>query len=68
MKTGPALTFSSPVQIADLIALRVNLQYWDVGPDGKVVASQRSEAEDTFASINIVVNWREEMRRRIGGK
>jgi hypothetical protein len=59
----PALSASTPVVGLDLKKLRLN--GWDILPDGRLFAIQRSEAEDDTTTFNVVFNWFDELRARM---
>jgi hypothetical protein len=65
IETKPTLSASTPVLAYDLTKLRVNLNSWDILPDGRLLAIQRGEGEDDVSQYNIVLNWLEELRRRV---
>jgi hypothetical protein len=63
--TAPALTGSAPKALHDFEKLRLQRNGWDVLPDGRLVAIQRSPTEDALPSIRIVLNWLSEIRARL---
>ena len=65
LTTTPALSSSAPQAVLDLETHRVLTLGWDVLADGRVVGIQRSDREDALPSINIVLNWEDEVRRRL---
>jgi serine/threonine-protein kinase len=62
----PKLTASAPVVAYDLKKLRVNPTEWDVMPDGRLLAIQKGEGEGDITDFNVVVNWFDELRARMG--
>ena len=43
IERAPALRVSAPpVQVQDLVALRLNNSAWDILPDGRLIGSRRS--------------------------
>ena len=66
--TGAALSASSPVLLHDLRKLRISNSAWTLHADGRVFGLQRSESEDSLESINVVLNWGEDVKRRLAGK
>ena len=65
--TGPALSSSTPVMLHDLRKLRISNSAWTLRADGRVFGLQRSEAEDSLESINVVLGWAEDVKRRLAG-
>ena len=61
----PALTVSKPVLAYDMKKLRVVATGWNVLPDGRLFAIQRSEAEEDTSTFSVVFNWFDELRRRM---
>ena len=60
------LSPSAPQPAHDLEKLRVLTGSWDVTADGRIIGIRRSEREDALPSINVVLNWTNEVRRRLG--
>ena len=63
-----SLAASPPQQIHDLEKLRLIRTSWDVAPGGRIVGIQRAEKEDALPSVNLVLNWGQEIRRRLSGQ
>jgi serine/threonine-protein kinase len=61
---GPELSISTPIQIHDLDKLRV--QMWSVLPDGRLFVGMRNENEDEVTRYSLVLNWTEELKRKMG--
>jgi hypothetical protein len=59
---SPSLSASMPATVLDLTAHRIGRGGWDVTSDGRVVAIQRAETEGALPSLNIVINWLQEIR------
>jgi Tol biopolymer transport system component len=60
------LTASAPAEAYDLKKLRVNPNEWDVMPDGRLFAIQKGEGEGDLTDFNVVLNWTDELRARMG--
>jgi dipeptidyl aminopeptidase/acylaminoacyl peptidase len=65
---SPVLSASPPVMLNDLRRLRISNTAWTLRSDGRVLGLQRSESEDTLESINVVLGWGEDVKRRLTGK
>jgi serine/threonine-protein kinase len=65
IETKPALSASTPVLVHDLNKLHVNLNSWDILPDGRLLAIQKGEGEDELKELNIVLNWFSDLRARM---
>jgi len=66
IETKPTISASSPAVIHDLKKLRVNSFEWDALPDGRILAIQKGEEEDDITQFNVVLNWADELRTRMG--
>jgi serine/threonine-protein kinase len=66
--TGSALSASAPVVAFDLKKLRLGEREWDIMPDGKLLAIQKGEGEDDITAFNVVLNWFDELRAKMGAK
>jgi serine/threonine-protein kinase len=66
IQTKPALSASTPVLLHDLNRLRVAEAEWDVLADGRVVVIQKGEGEDDVTRVNVVLNWFDDLRARMG--
>ena len=60
------LSAAPPVLAYDLKKLRINPGEWDVLPDGRLVAIQKGEGEDDITQFNVLLNWFDELRVRMG--
>ena len=60
---GPELSVGTPTQVHDLDKLRV--QMWSVLPDGRLFVGLRNENEDEITRYNLVLNWTEELKRKM---
>jgi hypothetical protein len=56
-----------PVAAFDLRKLRLGQREWDIMPDGRLLAVQNGEGEDDIA-FNVVLNWFDEVRTKMGAK
>jgi hypothetical protein len=63
----PALAASKPVVLHDLLKLRINLNGWRMRSDGRLIGFERTESEDALPSLNVVLNWEADVRRRLAG-
>ena len=55
-----------PVLVYDLKKLRVNTRQWDLRPDGSLVGVQRGAGEDDVTDFDVVLNWFDELRAKMG--
>jgi len=62
----PSLSASPPVVIADLHALRIEPLRIAGLPDGRIMAIQNGEDEDDVSSYNVITNWSEILRAKMG--
>ena len=61
--TGPDLSVSAPTQVHDFEKLRVEM--WTVLPDGRFFVGLRNENEDEITRYDLVLNWTEELKRKM---
>jgi hypothetical protein len=61
--TEPTLIISEPRQVLDLFKLKI--RWITETPDGRFLVIQRDEREDAATQINVVLNWFEELKRRV---
>jgi hypothetical protein len=61
--TVPELTLSTPEDVLDLQALGVSLL--TVLPDGRFFVGLRNEDEGDITKLNLVLNWTDELKRRL---
>ena len=59
VEAKPLLTASKPAFVLDLKKHRVAT--WNIFPDGRLFAIQRSEAEDDITAFTVVFNWFDEL-------
>ena len=65
--TGDSVLSASPPRpVQDLAKFRIPTTTWDVFADGRIIGIQRSDTEDALPSINLVFNWTDEVKRRLG--
>jgi serine/threonine-protein kinase len=60
------LAVAAPVVLYDLRKLRI--VNWDVLPDGSLLAIQKGDGEDDITTFNLVLNWFDELRARMGAR
>jgi serine/threonine-protein kinase len=65
VSTSPMLTVGAPVQALDLEKIRVDDRDFDLLPDGRLLVIQKGEEEDDITRDNIVLNWTEELARKV---
>jgi hypothetical protein len=65
---GPPLTVGAPKFAFDLERLRVDDQDFDSLPDGRLLVIQKGEEEDDITRFNVVLNWTDELARRVGAR
>jgi Tol biopolymer transport system component len=65
---GPALSASRPVMLHDLQKFRIHPTGWSIRPDGRVLAIQRSEGEFSVDSMNMILHWGQDVRKRLTKK
>jgi hypothetical protein len=66
--TTPMLRSDQPEVVYDLRQLRVASDVesqWDILPDGRLIAIQKGMGEQDVSSFSIVLNWIDEVRRRL---
>jgi Tol biopolymer transport system component len=63
--TKPALTASKPQQLFEADGISQGRFGYDVDPDGKHFLTIKSEQDLYATQINVVVNWFEELKRRV---
>jgi serine/threonine-protein kinase len=60
------LSVSAPAVVHDMRKLR--LVNWDLLPDGSVLGLQKGDGEDDITTVNVVLNWFDELRARMGSR
>ena len=60
---GSGFSVSAPTEVCDLDKLRVAM--WSVLPDGRFFVGLRSENEDEITSYDLVLNWTQELMRKM---
>jgi hypothetical protein len=68
IRTTPFLEASQPRIAYDLRQLQIAGNeggQWDILPDGRLIAIQKGEGEQDVSSFSIVLNWIDEVRRRL---
>jgi Tol biopolymer transport system component len=65
IETKPALSATAPIVVQNLNKLRIGPGAWDILPDGRLLAIQRSEAEEDLREFNVILNWLPELRERM---
>jgi serine/threonine-protein kinase len=60
---GPELSVSAPTQVHDFDKLRVAM--WTVLRDGRLFVGIRNENEDEITRYDLVLNWTEELKRKM---
>ncbi len=68
VSAGPPLSVGAPALAFDLEKLRVDDQDFDVLPDGRLLVIQKGEEEDDITRTNVVLNWTDELARRVGAR
>ncbi|GIT52597.1 MAG: hypothetical protein Ct9H300mP15_28100 [Gemmatimonadota bacterium] len=74
MTTEPAFTVSAPELLFDgpgytRVQSQGWVRNWDLHPDGSrfiMVSAQGGGAGDVLPAVHLVVNWFEELKRRMG--
>jgi len=65
VSVGPPLTIGARALAFDLERLRVDDQDFDLLPDGRLLVIQKGEEEDDITRFNVVLNWTDELARRV---
>jgi serine/threonine-protein kinase len=60
---GPELSVSAPTEVYDFDKLRVAM--WTLLPDGRFFVGLRNENEDEITRYDLVLNWTEELKRKM---
>jgi hypothetical protein len=68
VETTPTLRVGAPTVAWDLEALRIMGDAWDILPDGRLVGVQKSADEDDITSYNLVLNWLDGVKKKLGVK
>ena len=63
--TGPELSVSAPTLVHDFDKLRVQIQMWNVLPDGRFFVGLRNENEDEITRYSLVLNWTEVLKQKM---
>jgi serine/threonine-protein kinase len=61
----PALHASAPVLVHDLVALRLDVDNWDILRDGRLIGIERGVGENPTTSFSVVLNWLDLVRGKL---
>jgi hypothetical protein len=65
LTTRPVLAASPPVSVADLNRLRVGFSGFAPLSDGRIIAVQKGDDENDATTLNLVINWYDELKRKM---
>jgi hypothetical protein len=68
MQTTPTLKAGLPTPAYDLRGLRVASDVgsqWDILPDGRLITIQKGDGEQDVSSFSVVLDWVDEVRKRL---
>jgi len=65
VRTKPSLDFGKPSLARDLAPLRILPRGWDLLPDGRLLALERSKDEEEARQYEVVLHFDQEVKRKI---
>jgi eukaryotic-like serine/threonine-protein kinase len=68
VRTKPSLDFGKPSLAWDLAPLRILPRGWDLLPDGRLLALERSKDEEAARQYEVVLHFDQEVKRKLAAK
>ena len=66
IERSPVLRASAPQLVLDLKAAGLDIENWDILPDGRIVGIKLGAGEGDVTSYSVILNWVESIRSRLG--
>jgi Tol biopolymer transport system component len=68
IRTKPSVDFGKPALAWDLAPLRILPRGWDLLPDGRLLALERSKDEEDARQFDVVLHFDQEVKKKLSAK